>query len=351
MSENIDYFEMIVRATKWAGTQNVDSLRQFLMQESDVPLIAVGAGGSLSVASYATLLYGTGSAMGRALSPLSVNSLSDTSLLRCKVLLVSASGHNKDINYIADRLTAMKHPRVANLSIKDGDNNELRKKVAPACSFNYTSDFSNEFVEFESVVAQYSILCKAFGCELPDLDIQNPYTYSCSDDRYDAIPLSQVRHLVVLYADYAEPVAVDLESKMVESGLVCAQLCDYRNFCHGRFAFVANHVGNEQDYKNNADTAVVILSTPHLHSVAERLKTILPKWCPIVTIETVEHGPAAGFDLLAKASLFFIYMAHEKGLNNPLNPRCPNIDKRVPQNKVTFKKDLKKQGPLNMTNE
>lgn len=42
MCEYINYFEIIVRATKWAGKQNVDGLRQFMMQEADVPLIAVG---------------------------------------------------------------------------------------------------------------------------------------------------------------------------------------------------------------------------------------------------------------------------------------------------------------------
>ena len=346
MSNSI-YQAGVNSALEWAGAQKVEGLRSFLMEEPEVPLIAVGSGASLSVANYATLLYGTRSAMGRSLTPLSVNSLSDNALLRCKVLLVSASGHNKDIVFLSDRLHSLKHPRVANLSIKDSENNKLKAKVSAASLFNYTSEFPSEFVEFESVVAQYALLCRAFGGKLPSQDLQQPYYYCRKDGGNEVLPMSRVQHLVVVYADYAEPVALDLESKMVESGLVSVQLCDYRNFCHGRFAFVSNHIGLKTDYMFQADTAVMILSSNYTKSVATRLRSILPDWCMVFSVTTEHMGPAASLDLLIKSNLLYIDFALEKGLRKPFDPPCMTINKRYPQSAVSFRNDLKTQGPLN----
>lgn len=298
------------------------------------------------MASYASLLYGSYSAIGRALTPLSVNSLSDAALMGCKVLLISARGHNDDITLGAERLVSMKHPRVANLSVKDSDKNQLKKRLSPSNSFNYTSDLTSKFIEFESIIAQYSLLNKAFGNEITDPDIQVPYCYTRNDGGGDVLPLSLVQHLVVLYADYAEPVAVDLESKMVESGLASVQHCDYRNFCHGRFTFAGNHIGGENDNLTRGDTAVVILSSPRLQSISDNVRKVLPPWCPIITLTSEQEDSSSSINLLAKASLFYVDFALAKGIKKPLDPPSANIDKRAPQNIVKFKKILKNKGPL-----
>lgn len=316
---NVCYSDMITRAIMWAEDQEVEGLGCFFMDDPNIPLVAVGSGSSLSVASYASLLYSTRSAIGRAITPLSVNTLSDATLMGCKVLLISASGHNEDITYLADRLVSMKHPRVANLSIKDGERNQLKKKIPSSKSFNYTSEFTSKFIEFESVIAQYSLLNKSFGGTITVPDIQHPYCYTRNDGGDDVVPLSQVHHLVVLYSDYAEPVSVDMESKMVESGLASVQLCDYRNFCHGRFAFVGNHIGREKEHLDG-DTAVVILSSPRLQPIADKVREILPPWCPIITITTEHKDSYASIDLLAKSSLFYIDFALAKNVKKTSRP-------------------------------
>ena len=47
--------------------------------------------------------------------------------------------------------------------------------------------------------------------------------------------------VAVLYGPDARVAAADLESKLVEAGLVSAHLADYRNFAHGRHHWFAKH--------------------------------------------------------------------------------------------------------------
>ena len=68
-------------------------------------------------------------------------------------------------------------------------------------------------------------------------------------------------------AHRAESAAFDLESKLVEAGLVSVLLADYRNFAHGRHHWLAK----------NPDSAVVALASKEETLLAERtLRTTSP---------------------------------------------------------------------------
>ena len=67
---------------KLSEQADVEALRQFLFNDPELPLIAMGHGGSYSSAAFAALLYGTRCALGRAVTPFQANPFSDTTLRR-----------------------------------------------------------------------------------------------------------------------------------------------------------------------------------------------------------------------------------------------------------------------------
>ena len=79
------------RYIEQAEQTDVEPLRQFLFNEPERPLIAMGHGGSYPPAAYAALLYGTNCGLGRAITPYQANSLSDDTLRNAKLLLISKS--------------------------------------------------------------------------------------------------------------------------------------------------------------------------------------------------------------------------------------------------------------------
>lgn len=109
-----------------AENHNIDALRSFLFTNPDKPLIAVGSGGMVGVAQFVALLYGAMSGLGRTMTPLEMNSLSNETLSKVKVLLLSKGGHNNDIIFAAKRCLAVNPANTACMCLYSGEKNRLR---------------------------------------------------------------------------------------------------------------------------------------------------------------------------------------------------------------------------------
>ena len=145
-----------------------------------------------------------------------------------------------------------------------------------------------------------------------------------------------VRNYIILHGSWGRPVARTLEGKFVESGLACAGVYDYRNYCHGRFIFTSNHL---------EETAVVLLITPRERDIAARIRKFLPAVTRLIIIESEYDAPEASLDLLIRGTEAFQTLCDACHVN-PENPaNYGKIDKRVPM-WIPFKAELKKQGPL-----
>jgi hypothetical protein len=120
---------------------------------------------------------------------------------------------------------------------------------------------------------------------------------------------------------------------MVESGIASVQLCDYRNWCHGRFIFLSKHLEN---------TALVLFLTPREKQFVNDLidgktwrgekQDIFPTNVPVIKVESEFDSPLASIDLLIKMYVLFNDIA--KAVNEePCSPKNPcGIDKRFPKN-------------------
>lgn len=334
----------IPQILEWVEKQDVDGLSRFLVQSPNIPLYCFSSGGASSSLHYCALLYETNKGMAKALTPLMMTSLSDETLKNSKILLFSKSGHGIDEEQIVKRAVKVNPQGVYAMSRDNDKENHLIQTVIEKTGTNNWlqfkwPEFEDAFISSTSPFAIMGLFYKAFSGDSDivsklNIDLTSSNCYSYKTKRGDIIeePKSNIKTFIALYSGWSEPTAIDFESKMVESGIASVQLCDYRNFCHGRFIFLSNHL---------EDSAFVLFVTPREKEFVRRFiyeakgdmgqRELFPSDTKIITIETELDSPLATIDLMIKTSVCFMDIAKDYG-QEPLNPTNPyKIDKRCPR--------------------
>ena len=334
----------IPQILEWVEKQDVERLSQFLVQSPNTPLYCFSSGGASSSLHYCALLYETNRGMAKALTPLMMASLSDETLKSAKILLFSKSGHGNDEKYIVNRAVKVNPQGVCAISRDNDDENHLINTVINKTGTNNWfqfkwPEFEGGFISSVSPFAIMGLFYKAFTKDSDivsklniDLTPINCYSYKTKSGEIIEESKSKIKTFIALYSGWSEPTAIDFESKMVESGIASVQLCDYRNFCHGRFIFLSNHF---------EDSAFVLFVTPREKEFIRRFiyegrgdyghSELFPSETKIITIETEIDSPLATIDLMIKTSVCFSDIAKDNG-QEPLNPSNPfKIDKRWPR--------------------
>ena len=339
-----DSLAMIPDALKWAEKQDVERLRRFLVENSNIPLYCFSSGGASSALEYAALLYECNQGMAKALTPLMMASISDAALKRAKILIVTGDGNGCDEKYTSKRAAQVNPQGTATIVRDSGVDNYVIRQLKKVTTnwFVYQWLMSNgedkPFISTVETMCKFALFYKAFTneSEIADkLDINlNPescFTYGARVEG-DVPKLNQIKNFIVLYAGWSKPVATDFECKMIESGFASVQLCDYRNFCHGRFIFLSKHI---------EDSALILFLTPREQKFAKDLileattwidnEDIFPKNTPVAKVETEFDNPLATIDLMVKMQVFFNEVAEAFG-DEPCDPSNPcGIDKRFPR--------------------
>ena len=321
------------------------SLRNYLFANPSEPLICTGSGGAESVADLAALLYGARGGVSLSVTPYTLNSYSDDALRSSKLLLLSKGGHNNDIIFATRRGLEVNPSKTAALNFSAGDRNDARKLFLKAGSENCfvvpMKDVHDGFVSTGTTLAYFALLTRLFQ---PSVDLEKYRTVHSAAFRLcraDGAALAvedfrPVKHYMILHGSWGRPVACNLKSKMIESGLAGVMSYDYRNYCHGTFIF------NSQRLE---DSAIIMLVTPREKDIAARARGFLPASAKLIVVETAEDAPEAALDLVIRASALFDTLCEACGVNSesPANPG--KVDKRIPM-WIPFIAELKKQGPL-----
>ena len=330
--------ELLTDARKYiklAEQADVESLRQFLFDDPERPLIAMGHGGSHSSAAYAALLYGTNCGLGRAMTPYQANSLSDATLKNAKQLLVSKSVKNQDAVYIAKRMNAV-NPEHSYI-------------------FKLPFDVPDGFISIGGTFAYFSLLYKAFTGDADfsrkltlSSEPADNYTYRCVDGVTTPPDLSTITQFTVLYGSYGEPVAHKMESNMTEAGLASCVISDYRDECHGRFLSLSNFICSQTHPWT--DCVLVLLVTPREEALGRNFLANLPGHLPIVLIRTNIASPLGSIDLLYKMSMFTSTFGEHFRHSNPNDPtNLGGFQKGAFRDFVPFKDDFRLYGSLSLS--
>ncbi|MBQ2026289.1 MAG: hypothetical protein II214_00120 [Alistipes sp.] len=340
---------IIIQATE---NYDVTAFKMWLLSEPTKPLICIGNGGKHT--SYAALLYEMNSTIARTVTPLEFASMSPTTIANSKILLLSSSGKNIDIGFAIKRAMKYCPNNTAGFTfVDDPAKNKMISALKPENIFCFKNPYTDGFISIRSKIFTYGLLYKVFADVARFADKLNftPH-YDYFINRNGILPeLGNIKHFILLYGSYGEPVAHDIESIMVEGGIASVQVCDYRNFCHGRFIFASNHC--QSKHYPETDACVIMLTTPREAKIAEYLRNkALPANMPIVQINTDLQSSLATIQLLLD-SLHFVFDLAENHCG--INPNSPHnfsgIDKRVPISQVRFVSTLKQYGELKYQEE
>lgn len=309
-----------------------------------MPLYCFSSGGSSATNDYLALLYETNIGMAKSLTPLAMTNISDEALKSAKIIITSGGGHGVDEKYTVNRAASVNPKGVCGItSSNDGHNIVINtlKKVTDNWFFFNTPKLDG-FIGTVSISGMFGVIYKTFTNDGDfvrklDFDLTPTHCYSYTPRVEGDIPsFKDIKNYIALYNGWSRPIAQDFESKMVECGIASVQMCDYRNYCHGRFIFLSRHL---------EESALVLFITPREKEYAKRLilegKTfrggydVFPKNTPIIIIETELDNPLATIDLMIKMQVCFNDIAKANRLSDgddPCNPDNPNgIDKRFPR--------------------
>lgn len=336
-----DSLKMIPDALKWAERQEeIKQLRDFFIEDAQKPLYCFASGGSHSAVDYAALLYEANKGMAKALTPLSLSSVSDDALKASKILFTTSEGKGHDEKYVAKRAVKVNLENTCAIVRNGGDDNDVVKKLRKTGSKWLVYDWltqAKSFIATIDTICKFGLFYRAFSGEneIPDklsVNLTPEHCFSYNPRVEGTIPkLKDIKNYIVLYNGWSRPVATDFESKMIESGIASVQMCDYRNWCHGRFIFFSKHM---------EDSALVLLLTPKEQQFVKDLfygqtwrdKTdVFPANLPIIKVETEYDSSLATLDLLVKIYVLFDEIAKANG-DEPCKPMNPyKIDKRFPK--------------------
>lgn len=337
-------------ALKLADSQDVSKLHDFLFAEPGKPMLFVGNGGMQG--HYASMLYEQYVGIGKSTTPFMLRSMSDVVLRSCRCLLMSDGGNNIDIKDATKRMAAVNPQNTGGFTSVDSEKNILLKLLDKDKVFLFKHPHDGSFQEgFISVTKQFyrdALFYKAFTGKSAseqlkvDLDPTHCYQYELNNSDEPLTPLSSIQHFLVLHGGYGEPAAHYLESVLAESGMVSAQVTDYRNFCHGRFIFASNHTRHQKKTHtlSESDAAVILLVSPDEEKIATNIRKtvpnadwqVLPNEAPIITIKTDLDNPLAAIDLHIKVSAFVADLCENHHGNNPFSPKnYSGIKKQFPK--------------------
>jgi len=308
---------------RWASETPIESLKSFVESSHNLPLLAVGSGGSLTAAHLAALLHGQMGVVSKSITPLELIT-NRTSLRKASILFITAGGRNSDI------ITSFKHaaisePRqlMAICTRSKSPLSNLSKEFRYANFLDFDIPSSKDgFLATNSLVAITTILCRAYQdvssipFTLPSNLIPEEGFYNCFNDLHS---LLERKTWVVLYGGWGYPAAMDLESKFTEAALGQIQLADYRNFAHGRHYWLAKH--GEQ-------TGVIGLITPEEEEIATKTLELLPDDIPIIQISTQYSGSVGAIELLTKILYLVEIVGKEKGVD-PGKPNVPSFGRKI----------------------
>lgn len=238
--------DLLPATFQWAARQDISKLSRFLTRWKGEHVTIVGSGGSFSAAVIGSLF--------RELShhcvttPVTPHEFTGVShRLMPRSLLLSAEGKNKDI-LLAARTAEAADLAVAALTLTVSNPLIAQAQRTKAVRvFAFQMDWIKDgYLATNSLLATVLLLYRAFFSEHDFQGLSALMTSERLAARRQQLQvfgdLGELRRrgILLLFSAQAKPFAVDLESKLSEAALVAVQMCDLRQFAHGRHLQLAD---------------------------------------------------------------------------------------------------------------
>ena len=315
----------------WAAKTPIDSLIKFAKRSAELPLYVVGSGGSFSVAAFASELHQHTGTISKPVTPLEFLGLDDTDN-RCAILIVTAGGNNKDILSAFDRAVDL-NPEVLGVLCASTNNQVTRRASKHPRVLVHAADLPNldGFLSTNSLIATCEWLARVYASgfssttPLPDSPLTLLYDGMSASDFgnliYGRMKELREKHTIIILHDgsWGRVAAIDIESKLMEAGLVNVSLTDYRNFGHGRHNWLD---------KNADKTGIIALVTPSCSTLAYNTLDFIPRHIPRIEMRSGFNGPAASLNLLMKCLHVVRFFGDVRGID-PGKPQVSDFGRKL----------------------
>lgn len=299
---------------EWVGELDVSPLVEFFANAIGKPLIAIGAGGSYTAAEFSRLLFESHGGVAITHTPLSFLE-SGIDLRQVSVVLFTAGGNNRDVVACFQAMTDREAANILVVCGAHGSKIEAKTaQVQRAILFNHPIPSGKDgYLATNSLIAFSAIVLRAFGHKIPSRETVNRII-TTSDEHWKKLAGDKVsNYYLAIYADWARPAAVDLESKFGEAGLAGVTPADYRNFAHGRHNWIA---------KKGQETTLLAFITPASELLAKKTLQLLPETTRIIEFKVSTDGPTGGLELLLQVFRFTAFIGQRRGID-PGKPGVP----------------------------
>jgi len=298
---------------KWASDVKIDNLEDLNYLLCTKPLYIIGSGGSSSACALLTLHHQEHGLIASDITPLELQYSKKSINKESNVMLISASGRNSDILLAFDTVISLEPNFIFSLCLTE--ESPLSKKseqysISKLLGFNNPAG-KDGFLATNSLVAYFTIISRIYY-KKPSLKTLAPTQLFLDNIAQFSSQLYEDFTIIVLYAGWGKPVALDLESKFSESGIGNILLSDYRNFGHGRH--------NWFDKKKKQSAIVAIISEDE-KKIAKKTLDLLPPEIPKLQIKSEERMANASLDLLAQA----FFLVEEIGRIKGIDPGRPGV--------------------------
>lgn len=323
-----DELALIPESLRWAASFDISPWEPIFARLKGGCLIVVASGGSVSAAHMLAQLHiSTTGKLAVVMTPLEF--ISETHALDATVWFISAGGSNNDI---VGALDAAIRLRVRDLVVLCGKKSSAlvtlaeENKVKGIIAFDLPAG-NDGFLATNSLVVFFGLALKCYSYDLPET-IRH-------QDVIDEVLLGRDT-IIVLYAGWLKPIAIDIESRFVEAALGSVQISDFRNFAHGRHHWMA---------KRSTNTSVLALVSPRYLDLANEILTHIPSDIPVVRWEISEEDPVESIVLLRR-SLELAGRAAEKLGYNAGRPGVPEFGHRIYDLRTKLRLGLQTEGEI-----
>jgi hypothetical protein len=324
--------ELLPSTYAWSFAKDISALTNVVSAAATLPLLAIGSGGSLTAAHFASWLHQIHTGLlAKAVSPIEVVN-GPLSSGEVAVLFLSARGGNSDILSAFRHVVAREPRRLALLCCRTNSPlGRLGKKHRFVDRIEFDLPSSHDgFLATNSLLAFATVLSRSYGLafaadaglpsDLAELVHPGlPTAKYLRDLKEICEPLWARETLVVLFGPTSEPAAFDLEAKFTEAALGSVQLADYRNFAHGRHHWLA---------KRGDSSAVLAIITDDDRHIAEKTLRLLPTQVPQCQLDIQQGGVRASLSALASALQIVAFAGKARGID-PGRPGVPAFGRKI----------------------
>ena len=322
--------DKISETYEWGNETPIDNLVEFVKRSKKTPLYVIGSGGSFSATTFTSLLHQHIGMISKCLTPLEFLEYENIDS-NCSVLIVTASGNNKDILSVFDKAVEIKPKNIG--IVCTSVTNKLTKKAANIPNVLIHGIKipigKDGFLATNSLIATLIWLCRSYISAhslLYKIPTLNELVYlGKSKEKFEQdleiklAKFSDRDSIVCLYDNWGKTAAVDAESKLIEAGLVNVQLADYRNFAHGRHNWLD---------KNKEKTCLIALVNPNCEKLVNKTMKLIPDYIPKIIISTNYEGPIAAISLLIQIFYVIKFFGNLKNID-PGRPGVADFGRKI----------------------